>query len=170
MAARAPAIAPAEAAALPDPPPAFFRCIFPLPPSGTEVFAMVPPRCRTGVLPCREDSEFTSDPSVLPMMSGVSSPFMTSPVLLRETTLSGRLNMSGEGVPEMRPPVLGLFRSGSFSLPFGLFLRFLLFFFTCCSCCAFLSACFAKTTKGIKKKHTCIREYHHADTIFHVNH
>ena len=76
---------------------------------------MAPPRCRTGVLPGREDSEFTSDPSVLPTTSIVSSPFMTSPVLLRDTTLSKRdletaFRMSDDKLEVVFFSVLGAFR------------------------------------------------------------
>lgn len=101
-----------------------------------------------GVLPGLETSEATSEPSLLPTTSTMSSPFIIS--LLPERTLSGLLNTRGEGVPEAA--FLGLFRSGSPSFPLGRILRFLLFVFLPCSCCsrARFSACLARTARRMR--------------------
>lgn len=149
LAARAPARAPADAAALPEPSPLnFFRCILPRPPSGTDVFLLPfpPPFFRMGVLP---GLGVSSTPSVIPT-STISSPPFSS--LAPDTTLSGRLKTRGEGEPDTRPG-LGLFPSGSSSFPFGWFLRFLFFDFllevasVCCCSSAFFSACLARTVE-----------------------
>ena len=167
-AAKAPAIAPAEAAALPEAAFLLFLCIFPRPPRGAVVrflavldsfplslklLALLP--FRMGVLPGLDGaSEMlvfkASAPSVL-TTSIRSSPFKVSVLLAIERTLSGLLlKMSGEGVVDMIPvPVLGRFPKGSISRPLGGFFRFLLLLaFLACniwSITAFFSACFAKT-------------------------
>ena len=143
-AARAPAIAPAEAAALPEAAFLLFRCIFPRPPRGAVVLFLLLESfpslklllllpLRTGVLPGLVDvSEMllfkASTPSVL-TTSMRSSPFSVSALLAMDRTLSGLLllKMSGEGVVDMNPvPVLGRLLRGSRSRPLGAFFLFLL--------------------------------------------
>lgn len=167
MAALAPAMAPADAAAaLRD---AFLPlfCILPRPPSGAEVrfsflflpeSTMLPPSrdlagLRPGVEPGTANSVLPSEPSVLPGPWGsniASPPFMGSVVLAEERTLAGRLelNIKGEGVLETRN--FGRFKKGS-ELSFPGCALFLLFLarFPCSifSMMAFFSACFAKTVE-----------------------
>ena len=184
-AAKAPAIAPAEAAALPEAAFLLFLCIFPRPPRGAVVRflavfddSLLPSlkrlallAFRTGVLPGLEGVSETlvfmaSTPSVL-ITSIRSSPFKVSVLLAIERTLSGLLlKMSGEGVVDMIPvPVLGLFPKGSISRPLGGFFRFLLLLaFLACSIwsiTAFFSACFAKT--AIKRK-----QQFHLECFIHI--
>ena len=176
-AAKAPAMAPAEAAALPEAAFLLFLCIFPRPPRGAVVRFLVvvfdsllPPLSLKllaflgfliGVLPGLEGVSdailvfMASAPSVL-TTSMRSSPFRVSVLLVIERTLSGLLlKMRGEGVVDTIPvPVFGLFPKGSMSRPLGGFFRFfpLLAFLACSiwSITAFFSACFAKTV--IKQK------------------
>ena len=139
LAARAPAIAPADAAELMEPPPPpFFFWNFPRPPSGADVLVL----CFLSFFGAT--GEFCgggpSGPSAPPIISTAGSPpFMGVSELAADMTLTGRLEkMRGEGDAD----TLGFFESGSPEFPERPFLFFPLDFLPCS--CSF-SACLART-------------------------
>ena len=149
LAARAPAIAPADAAALIDPPP-FLLWNFPRPPRGAEVF----PRCFLPFFPLPPPAGGFWPPSVTgpapstpPTISTTwSPPFMAVSVLAEDMTLTGRLEKTrGEGDVEM----FSFFESGSLELFERPFLFLPLHLFPCS--CSF-SACFARTGGRLESK------------------
>ena len=143
LAASAPAIAPADAAALIDPPPPpFLLWNFPRPPSGADVFVLCflsffPPLGTTREL----WGGVPSAPSTPPTMSTTGSPpFMATSELAADKTLTGRLEkMRGEGDAD----TLGFFDSGSLLELVDRPFLFLPLDLLPCSCS--FSACLART-------------------------
>ena len=136
LAARAPAMAPADAAALIElPPPPFLFWNFPRPPSGAGVFVL-----RFLSFFCATGEFWGGGPSAPPIMSITGSPpFMATSELAADMTLTGRLEKTrGEGEAE----TLGFFESGSPAFPGRPFLFFPLDLLPCS--CSF-SACLART-------------------------
>lgn len=150
LAARAPAIAPADAAALIDPlPPPFLFWNLPRPPSGADVFPLCFFCFKLPLVGVWERLSVT--PSTLPMSTTRSPPFIaTSELLAADMTLAGLLlKMRGEGEVE----TFGLFESGSLSRLLGRLFRFFPFDFFPCSCSCNFSACLARTVCV----HACVR-------------